>query len=139
MNYALAWEVLKTWGPKLGWPLAFLFCYLWIHKQPVCPVVSQSQTQDLQVKLVYRDRLVEVPGEAPKLLPCPEIDFSASETHWQSVSQTPKYIPVQTFKLLTGLGYLNLPFASLGVQNDRLGASALFGVNSLGGQVTYSW
>lgn len=101
-----------------GWFLAVLFCYAWLTKKPEpltnapalvvnqAQAVTQTAKASVRVKVVYRD----VPGEAPRSLPCPDLEIQADSgsegQHWQSqsVSQTPVLGPTSRSKWGIDLG-----------------------------------
>lgn len=157
LGIVLPW--LKDNVKHLGWPLAVVFCGLWLRgcgaladcqgKQsaPVTVTASQAATQtakaSVTVKLVYRDRLVEVPGEAPRPLPCPDVEIQADSgseaTHWQSQAVTiaPKTaLDAPRNALFLGGGYLSGPVLAGGYRRDRLGIQVQGWTDRVGGLLT---
>lgn len=153
----LAWvrDWLKENWRHLGYPLAAVFAFLWLSKKPEpltmppATVVNQAQavTQTakagVRVEIRYRDRLVEVPGEAPRPLPCPDItayaDSTVEQTHWQSqsVSQTPNLAPSKPLNaVFLGAGYLEGPLLTGGYRRERLGIQVQGWSDKVGGLLT---
>jgi hypothetical protein len=152
MIAAIEW--LKNNWKGLGYPLAALFCLLWLTKKPEqltnpAPLVvnqAQAMTQtakaSVTVKLVYRDRLIEVPGET-KALPCPDVEIQAdsgsSGEHWQSqaVTQTANLTPSLPLNaVFLGAGYLAGPILVGGYRRQRLGVQVQGWSDKVGGTVT---
>ncbi len=148
----------ELWGkhkPWLGYPLAAVFALLWWNKAcptvEAVPVVTATQSQavtqtakaTVRVQLVYRDRLVEVPGEAPRPLPCPDVSIEADSgseaTHWQSQSLTvtPQIVP-QTVNsaIFLGGGYLDGPILAGGYRRDILTLQVVGWTDKIGGLAT---
>jgi hypothetical protein len=154
MNFVLLAWAKENWK-VLGWPVAALFCFLWLRKTD-CPKVEASNTQVIQnqgvtaatkagvaVKIVYRDR----PGEPAKAIPCPEIEVVANgeenQVHWQSVSATTGAVlgPQEARKggLVIGAGYFGQGYGLLGVEHNHFKAFGQMGKDCYGGGLTYTW
>jgi hypothetical protein len=160
---ALGW--LKDNVKHLGFPLAVLFCGLWLRgcgalaecqdKLKALPVkVETVQAAESKsdchgkVKIVH----VEVPaGDAVtpswKPLPCPsvEVEFGANaeQVHWQSITATvvPVLVPrtpVQAF--FSGAGYLRAPYLELGYKYKDFRVNGKYNLNQNPGfGFTYDW
>jgi hypothetical protein len=153
MIAAIEW--LKANWKGLGYPLAAVFCLLWLTKKPepltIPPQTVVNQNQGATEKIVNRTvtkfvpQYVYVPGEAPKALPCPAIevttDMGVESTHWQSqaVTITPDLAPskpVGQSVLFLGLGYLDGPTASAGYGYGPWRANVQGGFGKVGGGLT---
>ena len=147
-------EWLKTNWKILGYPLAIVFAFLWWNKScpkveaPVAVTQAQGQQQEnkgsVRVQVVYKDRLVQVPGEAPRPLPCPDLiidaDASQNQAHWQSqqVTQVASINPVgHQWGIFLGAGYLSAPIAQLGIYGDQWRVSAIGNLETLGALGSY--
>lgn len=155
MTWIQRYEYVKKHWPLAGWFLAVLFGYGYVTKKPEpltmpaplvvnqAQAVTQTAKATVQVKLVYRDRIVEVPGEAPRSLPCPDVEIQADSgteaTHWQSqaVTSSPKAAQDAPRNVLfAGIGYLEGPTASAGYGYGPWRASAQAGFGRIGGGLT---
>lgn len=159
---ALGW--LKDNVKHLGFPLAVLFCGLWLRgcgalaecqdklAQPVQVVATQGATQtakaSVRVQIVYRDR--EVPaGDAVtpswKPLPCPEVnleaDSSGEQVHWQSAAVVPQKGPSAPQQaIFLGGGYLASPYLELGYRYKDFRVNGKYNLNQNPGiGFTYDW
>lgn len=154
MTWIQRYEYVKKHYPLAGWFLAVLFAYGYVTKKPeqlTMPaplVVNQAQ----EVKYVDKVRTVtkivpqyiEVPGEAPRALPCPSIEViseaGSESVHWQSqaVTVAPKTAPdASRLALFAGGGYVAQPVLTLGLGYDRLRIQGLAGLGVYGGLVTW--
>lgn len=155
MTWIERFKYLDAHKHKAGWFLAVLFCYAWLTKKsepltiPAPLVVNQEQASTqanktgVRVEIRYKDRLVEVPGQAPQPLPCPDItayaDSTGEQTHWQSqgVSLTAqKQVQEPISAILAGGGYLDGPVLSLGYRRDILTLQAIGWTDKIGGLAT---
>jgi len=135
---------------SFGWPLAVLFCFLWWHKVTPCEkqAVQLAQAQEqtgkasVRVQLVYKDRIVTVPGETPRL-PCPDVivdaDAAQSQQHWQSVTTSAQIEPRTNVGIYAGGGWLGTPVATLGGFYGPVRVGAVASATDLGGLLTYDF
>lgn len=143
MNALMIFELVKNHAPKAGWPVAFLFIFLWWTKVTPCPeVVPVAQKQEakasVRLQVVYKDRIVEVPGEAGKPLPCPDIIVDADsgsvvESAPVASASKPK---IKLNKLFLGAGYVDGALAQAGYGYGPWRAYGLIGQNRYGGGLT---
>lgn len=148
MNLFDAYVWIRANWKSLGWPVAVLFAVLWWNKTTPCPeapvTVTQAQTSKSDCtgkgKVVYQT--IEVPGEAPRPLPCPslEFEFSSSGEHWQTqaVTVTPAINPTRhELGVFVGGGYLSTPVATLGGFYGPWRVGALASTAAIGGLATF--
>lgn len=129
---------------SLGWPVAVLFAFLWWNKG--CPKVDNqpqtvvNQAQASTQKTEFHVRPSQKPVVVGQPLPCPEIDFSTTEAHWQTqaVTVTPAINPTRhELGVFIGGGYLSTPVATLGGFYGPWRVGALASTTAIGGLASY--
>lgn len=143
---ALPW-LLSNWK-HLGWPLACIFAMLYFRSCGQLAELSkpkqaeQAQSLTATAKAASTGK-VTIPGRPAMPCPpektCPEcpsvtVDFGSSAEVGTTASQESKVGPVAAnyISLWPGIGYLNEPYISMGLQYKDFQAEGLKGVGEKG-------
>lgn len=141
-------ELAKEYGPKAGWPVAILFVFLYVRQsgeltacmdKPEAVPVSVSATAKTltTLKIVYKDRMIEVPGQAG-YLPCPDIELSsAGEVSTQTEMPQAKQPKPKLNAIFLGAGYIEGLTAQAGYGYGPWRAYGQVGENRYGGGLTF--